>query len=691
MGLGKMRSIIFKMWFFSIILLLPSLTVMFVPAALSADDCERFVNQPNSENPLFSSRQVSESTSYGSSEAAGTDAPVLRSRLAQVNFNAVFSESAGNDRSVKPAAKIDLNLFEGARYIAVAQRVSFLPNGGLVWEGVVEEVPLSSVSLAVLGDALEGHISLGYATFTIQHMAEGLCKISEVEVEQFPPGAASLPPGVPEEKSLKDHRSPSKAFRPMSDDGSMIDVLVAYTAAARAARGGTEGIISLINLAIAKSNTSYENSGVSQRLNLAATYEVDYVETGSLNTDIYRLQRVSDGYMDDVHAVRDAYCADAVVLIVDNGGSYCGLSFQMIDVSSPFNSYMAFAVVADECAIGNLAFPHELGHVMGAMHDRDHMVGPGAFDYSYGYVAPDFSFRTIMSYPTGGAPLVPYWSNPDIDYGGLPMGIAGETDNRMTLNNTAAVVANFRQSCTAAPPSADFTADMTSGLRPLLVTFTNASSGDVSSYYWEFGDGGSSTEANPVSTSIRKPEPTRFRSQWTVQTDRIRCYRNDYIQVYELHDADTDEPAGSIDGNEVSRLLAYWRDGAYHCEGTGMDGYAPGAGDSTCVRHCADYQEPYWALDGSETNRVLAYWRAGGYHADETGVDGYAPGSQATPQSDSVIGSSQSSLDAGHSVDTGTYQPGGLVTVSTRIRVTPVACFRSCGVRFCPRAGKSSR
>jgi len=51
-----------------------------------------------------------------------------------------------------------------------------------------------------------------------------------------------------------------------------------------------------------------------------------------------------------------------------------------------------------------------------------------------------------------------------------------------------------------APPLAQFTADQTEGLAPLTVQFTNQSTGDITSWYWEFGDGETSTEQNPSHT-----------------------------------------------------------------------------------------------------------------------------------------------------------------------------------------------
>jgi hypothetical protein len=81
-----------------------------------------------------------------------------------------------------------------------------------------------------------------------------------------------------------------------------------------------------------------------------------------------------------------------------------------------------------------------------------------------------------------------------------------------------------------------------------------------------------------------------------------------------------------IDGNEVTRTLAYWRAGAYHLAGNTADGYSAGPGSTNGPLYTADYEAPFWVIDGSELNRVLAYWRAGAYHPDTTGLDGYAPG-----------------------------------------------------------------
>jgi len=52
----------------------------------------------------------------------------------------------------------------------------------------------------------------------------------------------------------------------------------------------------------------------------------------------------------------------------------------------------------------------------------------------------------------------------------------------------------------SAAPTADFTADPISGPIPLGVNFTDQSTGDITSWQWDFGDGSTSTEQGPSHT-----------------------------------------------------------------------------------------------------------------------------------------------------------------------------------------------
>ena len=47
-------------------------------------------------------------------------------------------------------------------------------------------------------------------------------------------------------------------------------------------------------------------------------------------------------------------------------------------------------------------------------------------------------------------------------------------------------------------PGADFSANVTSGVAPITVNFTSATTGTVTGYAWNFGDGGTSAQMNPA-------------------------------------------------------------------------------------------------------------------------------------------------------------------------------------------------
>jgi hypothetical protein len=241
-----------------------------------------------------------------------------------------------------------------------------------------------------------------------------------------------------------------------AEDGSVIDVLVVYTPAARAAAGGAAGMQSLIATAVAETNTGYANSNVVQRLRLAGAQEVAYTEAGTtttdMSTDLTRLAGTNDESMDSVHVLRDAVHADVVSLLVSgyaNSSGACGIAYLMAG-NSPGFAPNAFSVVEVSCATGYYSFGHEIGHNMGLNHARSDPTGTGAFSYSYGYKWP--GYRTVMAYAPGIRVL--YFSNPNVGYGGNPTGVdvasPSSAYNALSLDNTRVTVANWRQ---AAHPS----------------------------------------------------------------------------------------------------------------------------------------------------------------------------------------------------------------------------------------------
>ncbi|MBU0908289.1 MAG: zinc-dependent metalloprotease, partial [Proteobacteria bacterium] len=246
------------------------------------------------------------------------------------------------------------------------------------------------------------------------------------------------------------------------ETGSTIDVMVVYTPATRIANGGTTGTNTLIDLAVAETNTGYGNSSVVQRVNLVHRQEVTYTESTAPNSNstivfddaLDALEGTSDGEIDNVHTLRNDYSADIVSLFVhDPVTGWCGKS-NIMDTESHTFENQAFNVVDWDCATGYYSFAHEMGHNMGSRHDRAHDSSDGVFSYSHGYQDPEGDFRTIMAYDCpGGCDRVNHWSNVNIDYvvGATNYGPTGviytatnSAANWRSLNYTRDTVANWR-------------------------------------------------------------------------------------------------------------------------------------------------------------------------------------------------------------------------------------------------------
>ena len=202
----------------------------------------------------------------------------------------------------------------------------------------------------------------------------------------------------------------------------VIDVMIAYTKAAASSYGDI--VREVIEPAIEAGNDSFRLSGIGYiKLRLVHAYQTDYVELGDQFVHLWRFADTADGYMDEVHELRDHYRADVAVLIVDDADG-CGLATRV-----EADDDEAFAVVHHACAKTNFSLVHEIGHLIGASHERGYVHGK--------------EWRDIMSYKAncGGCPRLPVWSNPDVLIGGAPAGSAGHDNARVIADNVLRVAA----------------------------------------------------------------------------------------------------------------------------------------------------------------------------------------------------------------------------------------------------------
>lgn len=247
-----------------------------------------------------------------------------------------------------------------------------------------------------------------------------------------------------------------------SDDGSVVDVLVVYSKAARESRGSVASMEALIRESVSQANLVLANSAVNLRVRLVGTAERDYPEAENLLTDLTRLTEPKDGFLDDIHALRNERGADLVSLFVASGGApVCGLAW-INRVQGPGFAPFGFSVVVQNCAVAGYGFAHEVGHNLGAAHDPENSNGPGMFPYSYGFRRSGSlpAFRDIMSAPcASGCPPVPLYSNSIVRVAGAVAGAppadANPADNARTINAARTWVAGFRDSVAESAVSPD--------------------------------------------------------------------------------------------------------------------------------------------------------------------------------------------------------------------------------------------
>jgi hypothetical protein len=313
----------------------------------------------------------------------------------------------------------------------------------------------------------------GKGSYQLQYLGQGVHAVQEMDE------SLQKPCGVVDDADALSSPYPlagTQSLQTLVDDGSELDVLVVYTPDALATAGGVTAIHAAIELGVAEANLSFQNSAVSTQVRVVHKAEVAYQESGALVTDLTRLRDGTYG-LDDAHTLRDEYCADVISLMVDPlNADWGGQAYVMAADDLPPNDFASHAVnVVTYYAFRNLLFAHELGHNLGARHNRGSACGTGdcddlccagdpakeqlvgSYDFSYGHIVPD-QWRTVMAYwfECSNCPSMPFYSDPALTFNGLPTGVPGGhpsgADNASTIDLNKGIAANWRTACTNLPP-----------------------------------------------------------------------------------------------------------------------------------------------------------------------------------------------------------------------------------------------
>lgn len=364
---------------------------------------------------------------------------------------------AALDRAAFDGSRVRLALFSDVELEAERSDIGFTGVEGRSWTGMVADG--GSAAFVIRGDRIFGSIATARGNFQILPLGDGASAVVEQDASALPEcgtdrvGRPAVQAGPrPPVRNQRDVLGPARGRRALAGQGearlldtpgeNRVRVLVAYTPGAKALTASNLGLTmqELVDLAVLESNQGYANSGVSMRIELAYLHETQFDESAAIENDLVWFWADGDGFMDEVHALRDEYDADMCSLIVDGTDpDWCGIAFGF-DHTDYYNMFQATVY---SCATGNFTFAHEFGHNQGCRHDNDGTLAP--FAYGHGFRNGN-SWRTIMALAgSSSAPRLNRWSNPDLNSPVSPF----------TAMGTAINGANFANDCRSALNAGD--------------------------------------------------------------------------------------------------------------------------------------------------------------------------------------------------------------------------------------------
>jgi hypothetical protein len=384
---------------------------------------------------------------------ASWDPSVVRARRTEV----LVDVAAGEHSPFGPSTvqRVEISLFDDETYAAELVKVE-RGLSGVTWFGGLVDAE-GHATITVSGGATVGTLRVDDRLFQLLPSDQGSLLIQRDERHVAEPEIPVPAADDAAHAQAENHHHEAPAAPPTptgaSDANTVVDVLVAYTATTRVASGGTAAVRAVAEQAVAEANRAYANSLVPLTVRLVHAAETTYDETGFDWSDtLARLRNPSDGLMDEIHGLRDAYGADHVVLLVETYTTYAGIGYQMTSANAPTFAGSAFSVVSRHYATGAYTFAHELGHNMGAHHDAEH-ASTAFFADSRGLQVPAKNYRTVMAYSCSGVscPRFDYFSNPAVSFRDAPTGVEGQADNARTLSHTSGITSAFRP--TTSPPT----------------------------------------------------------------------------------------------------------------------------------------------------------------------------------------------------------------------------------------------
>ena len=391
-------------------------------------------------------------------QAEVSDNPIIREMFKEADryrtFN--YNKQLVNIRSHNVGDTLLLSFFDDKQYKAVIQSVSITDEGRTAIASQVEGSAFAYCYIIVSENTItisaETPFEDEYFFASVKGGAAyiGQMRKSEMDKNAIEGSGPLMPPPVLN-KGESNFVTPTRG----EADPATVDLLYVYTPAAElwaANNTGQTDIHDLITISLQKANTVMQNSGTGITYNIAYKHLTNYVEDDS-SIDLDRITNTNDGYMDEVHDLRNAFYADVIVFIPEVTFTG-GVAWLLSNENGFAQDNYAVALSRVQQSSWTYTVVHEVGHNMGCGHHAEQNVqpGPGLHSYSSGWRGTISGRKecTVMTYESGSYfddgqahVRIPYFSSPDLQVEGVTIGSATE-NNALTLKKTKTAVAAYR-------------------------------------------------------------------------------------------------------------------------------------------------------------------------------------------------------------------------------------------------------
>jgi len=376
---------------------------------------------------------------------------VRRQGTGRMNTN-LLSKIFNPDR--KGVNQVPLRMLDGSQSTLQLRRQPANNVDGIqIVSGIVDGEGHNMATLVNDNGELRGRIWKNGKLFRLNGETNGEYRLSEISIAKMSNSSDTITPVLSEAQKNQNQQSMA-AQGNLPPEDEPIDLLVLMTSKAIKDLGGREKAVAEMNLIIAETNNIYRQSGVtkSPMFRTVGVLALPWKENNNAAVDLKT-------WRSDIRilSIRNKLGADLVAFITapDDYGSLCGVGYIGPGPDNAFTDpipELGFSVSVLACMLTNMVFPHEIGHNLGARHDRH--IDPGKGD-NHGYVNLEKEWHTVMAYPHScleklkkRCKALPYFSNPGIQYESDPIGIPGgqadSADNVTIIRRNKRIVASYK-------------------------------------------------------------------------------------------------------------------------------------------------------------------------------------------------------------------------------------------------------